>query len=225
MSTLNPYKVKIKLYGMLSNILGDSIVERITLNYYSKYVSNTGILFIHIPKNGGTSICRTLYGRRIGHFTYSEWEKYHMRITKSVSSFTIVRHPISRLQSAYRFLMYGSNMGAVLNQDLYRKDIRFRSFDAFVNEWLCDQDMRKVNGIFRPQYLYVSKDNNILVNRVFKIEESFEIESYLSSKLNHRISLNHHNKSRKVEDFISSTSTQAVIQKLYRSDFELFNYS
>lgn len=225
---MNVFDLKIKLYNNLEGILGKDLIKRASLNYYSLFVKKRGVLFIHIPKSAGTTICSELYGRRIGHYRYLDWVDLSSGdFMENVKTFTVVRNPVARLESAYRFVINGSKMGSVKNRESYLEDDRFRSFDAFVQEWLVNQDLNTCDVIFRPQSFFVcDNENKILVDEIFKIEKPEEVEKYLSRILNREVKLHKLNATSNYEykNVDCSEKTLELINRLYVKDFELFKY-
>lgn len=224
---VNRYQLKIEIKSFFDYFVGKNIVDCLFLTYYLSFVNKQGLYFFHIPKSAGTSICQALYGRRIGHYTYNQ--VLSLKGDKALSdlkTFTVVRHPLNRLYSAYKFTYYGSDRGAVKNQEIYQNDERFRSFDAFVQEWLVYQGLNHVDLIFRPQWQFVcDSDGLILVDHVFSIENPAQIEAFLSNRLDKSIKLPALNRSTKPigEDEVAD-KTRKVVEKLYAEDYQIFGY-
>jgi hypothetical protein len=62
-------------------------------------IQESGVLFIHVPKNAGTSVCDRLYGEQIKHETV----RYYAMVAPDLldlPSFAIVRDPVARFLSA-----------------------------------------------------------------------------------------------------------------------------
>jgi len=74
------------------------------------------ILFVHIPKNAGTSISHALYGKEIGHHPISWYRERFPHTMTQLPSFAIIRDPVTRFLSAFLFLKNGG-----MNED----DARF----------------------------------------------------------------------------------------------------
>jgi hypothetical protein len=70
-------------------------------------VNAAGVLFVHVPKNGGTSIANTLYGQEIHHRPAWEMWLFHPGLYRRWLSFGIVRDPVDRFLSAYDYLSRG----------------------------------------------------------------------------------------------------------------------
>ena len=59
-------------------------------------------MFIHIPKNAGTTICTHLNVTDPGHFTYAQLERFGLLENKELI-FTVLRDPVSRIVSVYNY--------------------------------------------------------------------------------------------------------------------------
>jgi hypothetical protein len=71
-------------------------------------VKQSGIIFIHIPKTAGTSICKALYGTgTIGHLRIKEWQFSFPQTWRKLRVVSVVRDPLDRFLSAFYFLKKG----------------------------------------------------------------------------------------------------------------------
>lgn len=183
-----------------------------------------GVLFIHVPKAAGVSVNRTLYGRPLGHFKATEIRRICPVTFKKLLTFGVVRHPVNRLYSAYHFARLGgtSEMG-IKNKEIYRSN-SFNSFDKFVCEWLSKQDINAIDGVFRPQYLYLCDGDEIIVDKVVKLEDIDQGMREISGMLGRSIVLGHHNKSQSSQFVIESAETISIIEHIYQKDFSIFSY-
>lgn len=182
------------------------------------------VIFIHVPKAAGYSVNVALYGRALGHFYAKDIRKLCPKSFESMFTFGVVRHPVDRLYSAYRFAKSGGTavMG-MKTPELYKIDA-FSSFERFVHEWLVEQDLAEIDGVFRPQHLYLCDGDEVLVDDVFKLEKINLLEKKLSVVLDRNIILEHHNRSKMgATEFISDASLK-IIEGLYKKDFEIFDY-
>jgi hypothetical protein len=187
---------------------------------------NNKCIFIHVPKAAGVSVSRAIYGRTLGHFYAQDIKKVCPKTFHSLHVFGVVRHPVDRLFSAYCFAKKGgTGVMGMKNPAYYINHPSFESFDKFVAEWLVNQDLKKIDGVFRPQYLYLyDEDENLLVDSIYKLEGIESGMAELSNKINRDIVLEHHNKSE-VEALSISEDLMDTIFKLYKKDFELLSYS
>jgi hypothetical protein len=74
---------------------------------FPREIRDAGHLFIHVPKAAGTSFSLALYGRSFGHQTLAEWQTNYPRSTAGMPTIAIVRDPVDRFLSAFRYLKKG----------------------------------------------------------------------------------------------------------------------
>lgn len=205
--------------------LPDSVRVPLDLLRRCPHWKAAGAIFIHVPKAAGVSVSRALYGRPLGHFRAMDIRRICPVTFDDLLTFGVVRHPVDRLYSAYRFARTGGTgeMG-MDNPGLYRSDC-FASFDKFVCEWLPEQDISKIDGVFRPQHLYLCDGDAVMVDQVIKLEQIEQGMLELSALLGKKIVLGHHNKSQASPFVVKSADTLSIIECLYQKDFEIFSYS
>jgi hypothetical protein len=185
-----------------------------------------GVLFIHVPKAAGVSVNQAIYGRPLGHFYAKDIKRICPKIFINTFSFSVVRNPVNRLYSAYSFSRQGgTSVMGMSNPDFYINNPDFTSFEKFVTNWLKKQDLSKIDGIFRPQYLYLFDDSkNLLVDKFYKLEGVERNFDEISEKIGKPFILDHHNKSDRKNIEISD-ELRATIYEIYKQDFELLDYS
>jgi len=184
------------------------------------------VLFIHVPKAAGVSVNQAIYGRALGHFYAKDIKRICPKIFINIFSFSVVRHPIDRLYSAYTFSKQGgTGFMSMSNPNFYINSPDFISFESFVTNWLKKQDLSKIDGVFRPQYLYLFDDSkNLLVDKFYKLERIEQYFDEISEKIGKPFILDHHNKSNRKNIEISN-ELKATIYEIYKQDFELLGYS
>lgn len=114
----------------------------------------TGVLFVHVPKTGGTSVARALYGGAgVGHRTVREVRAELGPRFDGLSTFAVVRDPVDRLASAFRYLKAGgSNRLDAAFAERVLRDVP--TLEAFVVGWLTPRTSR-AQVHFRPQADFV----------------------------------------------------------------------
>lgn len=124
--------------------------------------AKTGIMFVHIPKNAGTSISLRVYGRSIGHYTWRQAFRIAPTSYLSWVKFCVVRDPVDRFVSAYDFLARGGmnggdrETGAMLQR-------RFGDAEKLALA-LGDREVRRqILGLmhFRPQHEFICDDQGV----------------------------------------------------------------
>ena len=114
------------------------------------------VLFVHIPKTGGTSIERSdlFYDKRnpekrkpAGH---TPIRRYHQRVpeSKNYTSFAIVRNPCERFLSAFYYMSLGGQHSG--DKAWVRENIG----DMTVEEWV-QRGIRDTAAHFKPMWHYV----------------------------------------------------------------------
>tara|TARA_Y100000389_G_scaffold37455_2_gene31799 strand:- start:1549 stop:2151 length:603 start_codon:yes stop_codon:yes gene_type:complete len=190
------------------------------------------ILFVHIPKTGGTTIeiqmgarpanmtswnIQAGYGwpnnKAIQHYTCKEYQIYKPDIYKEYWKFSIVRHPFNRFIS-------DMNMNPVLkNKDI---DIAISFVENIVINKLYNDNLYYDH--FKPQTDFIyDEENNLLVDKLFRYEEFNTISK--NTHL-HFINTNIKIHSNYPKKFIHLNKIQQQrIFRLYQRDFELLQYN
>ncbi|MCB9411265.1 MAG: sulfotransferase family 2 domain-containing protein [Actinobacteria bacterium] len=180
-----------------------------------------GVVFVHIPKNAGVSISRALYGRPLGHFSAREIQCRDPLLLDRTYSFAVLRDPLERAISAYRFATAGATEEmAVANPERYRSP-EFADFDRFVCTWLVNQDLDDADGIFQSQASYVEVDGRVAVAGLFNLADLTPLLKMLRQRVDPGLMLEHRNVTAKQAHIAASEESRAAIAHLYRRDYEL----
>ncbi|MCV3488049.1 sulfotransferase family protein, partial [Campylobacter lari] len=187
-------------------------------------------IFIHVPKVAGSSIERVIYQTDrwlIGHVKASDYVKFDRNKFDSYFSFGFVRNPYDRVVSAYHYLKDG---GGTLGDKKWAAEniYKYSSFEEFVLKLENAEIQNKIlNWIhFVPQYKYLcDNEKNILVNFIGKFEKLEEDFKKILDILNRKDNLVHVNKSKHCNyKNYYNIKTYEVIRKIYKNDFEIFDY-
>lgn len=153
-----------------------------------------GFTFVHVPKSAGTSVTAVLsrlcsvldieiggspfgeeiqnaYLKRYGLNKHATAREIRSVLGEGVwlkmTSFGVVRHPVDRLSSAYRFLRKWDGPGNKLREQLNE----FASFSDFVASdlWV---EQEGPDRMFRPQAFWLADPTrgDLLVDRVCRVE-------------------------------------------------------
>jgi hypothetical protein len=189
-----------------------------------------GAIFVHIPKNGGTSVNHALYGRFMGHSTAADIQRWAPKTFRKLPSVALSRNPWDRCLSAYRFARAGqgndglSDVGMTPNPVYQSK--AFKSFERFVLEWLPNVDLLKEDHVFHPQLRFITKADATIVTHVGKIEEMASFENYVSELLGkpvHFGHVNHTSKGGKYQEHFSKKMAETIAE-IYAADINKFDY-
>src|ERR1700744_4914043 len=85
--------------SLIANILGQLL--------FPASVRAGAPVFVHIARNGGTSISSALYGETIGHFTVEFFHKIATAANINITTFAVLRDPVDRCVSAFNFISAG----------------------------------------------------------------------------------------------------------------------
>ena len=198
------------------------------------------LIFVHIPKTGGTSISFGIDGwqtndkdRKICvHSTIRYYQHY---LDLGYKSFTVVRHPYDRFISSYNFALSTNNFwhneknkhinyhtckNNTLTDFLYILKNSINSETGFFN---------KGSNLFHSSWLtqsfYVTLNNQINVDFVLKFENLSNDYEIIAKHFNLPIKLPHLNQCLDVKNNIKLNKEQKqILYDIYHKDFSTFGY-
>ena len=183
-------------------------------------------VFVHIPKNAGTSIKRTLFGQtRITHRLAMDYLPDEPGAYSEYFTFAFSRNPYDRVVSAYHYLIQGGKNDAdKLFGEKYLKE--YADFSDFVQRGLGQPDVMKY-WHFMPQYLFVVDfDGQKIVDFIGRFENIAEDFQYISERIGTCEKLPLLNESSRTDYRLFYTPELAdKVWSVYQKDFELFGYS
>lgn len=203
---------------------------RYNVNIYRRYKfwDKQKCIFIHVPKAAGTSINSTLYGRTLGHYSALEIKSRFPNLFQRSFTFSFVRNPWSRCLSAYNFARAGkTNTMAIKNPDFYQRE-EFRSFKHFVMEWLPNQNLKKIDFVFRPQAIFICDENdNVMLDFVGHLESLERDIKYVEKALGRSLPVKKLNSVGASKSYMEAYDDEMaqVVGSLYAMDIAKFNYS
>lgn len=224
---MSTYSLKIKTMNGLRQVFGDQFVMAQYKKRSVRRYLKAGIVFIHIPKSAGTSVCDSLYGSRVGHFTLDEMKQaseYPGLV--GLPRFSIVRDPAKRLYSSYEYAKNGGGSDGSISPDPAYESPQFKSFSTFLSEWLRYQELHKLDRIFWPQASFLSTENSSM-DFVGKVEEMDLTEKWLQENYCADVKIPHLNRSQgtSVASPHLGTNDMQIIRDVYEPDYSRFNYS
>jgi len=126
-------------------------------------------LFIHIPKTGGTSICKVLYSKNLPHYTARFWSEVYGKAIDGIPSFSVLRHPAERLVSAYKMIRAGGTDMMAYSYYWRRRMSRVESFEGLLDH--ISEHMSRPGGLsadLAPQSDFIlDRNGRVTVDRLF----------------------------------------------------------
>ena len=200
------------------------------------YYKEKNILFIHIPKTGGTVIERRLkktnketlfsgstnklldypYNKiSLQHQFYSTISKFRNKLNvnfDNIKIFTVVRNPYDRIISdLFWYKLIKKNFSA---EEVY---------NIIKNKYLYNNNLDNHNV---PQYKFITDDNaNLIQNiKIFNSETLNEDNDELNNFLGLNINIKRENINKNYDRYLNKNSI-SLINDFYKKDFELLNYN
>jgi hypothetical protein len=127
------------------------------------------LLFVHVPKNGGTSVASALYGSMTGHMTALFHQAVDPAFFAGASPFATLRDPVDRFISAYWFIVRGGGSEVKLGGWFARSCRDIASIDDLLAHVETNiGDIYSIDHVLRPQVWYLSDaKGRLIVDRLF----------------------------------------------------------
>lgn len=184
-------------------------------------------IFVHIPKAAGISVNKALFGTYGGsHLKLKDYQLiFSKREFDEYYKFTFVRNPWDRLVSTYFFLKNGGFHEK--DKVWFDKNLsQFETFEDFVLNWLDKDNIYKWIH-FIPQYEFITVNDKVLVDDIFKLEHISDGMHTISKTLNISVELKHENQNRnrdsKYRDYYTP-EMKDIVNLVYKKDIELLDY-
>lgn len=188
------------------------------------------IIFIHIPKTGGSSIDKTfgmygnnntidkniLFGNDIQHYTIMDLLNNRLISTeeyKEYFKFAFVRNPWDKMVSEYFYRKRWDNIV---------KKMKFKDFITFFLKFENDSGSH-----FRNQYEFISnKNDEIMVDYIGKYENLQNEINYICELIGAPpMALPMINNTRHLHySYYYTKSTKNIVKERYKDDIKKFNY-
>lgn len=205
----------------------------------SIYIPSKKLVFIHVPKTGGTSIEKWLTKYAGGRYVGEKHDDiFTARDNKKLISeyFTVTRNPYARAVSWYNFRIKRHKEMVAEGKPMTAKDknltheIAFKHYGDDFEEWLKRIDFNLPRG-YNLDYALVRKQVDLLdmnedpkfILRTESLNEDFKtIQNYL----NVHKPLLHLNRTKKVDwkTYYKSDFSKEFVYKHWKEDFEYFGY-
>lgn len=181
-------------------------------------IRKAGALFIHVPKNGGTSVCEMLYGTVMMHETMRYYRHVAPDLCRDVPSFAIWRDPVERFVSAWAFARRGGTARVQIHPSfnaLYRS---FNTLDDALDHVEGSRSPYQIDHIFRQQSWYVcDREGRLVVDRLLSMSSITHLPALVPALSG--LTIPHLNGNR--HETQVTTNQIRRIRKIYRADMEL----
>ncbi len=187
------------------------------------------LIFIHIPKNAGTSITNTLNMLDAGHHTPEYYIKNYPNEWKNYKKFAVVRNPWDRVVSNYEYAkLEESYWHSSKNNKPYGKHVDYsllqnKTFVDCVGILISNRSNLRHQG-WRNQSTYL-KLNNSFIDDIETVK--FEnLQEELKNKINIDINIPTINSSNHnhYSSYYTDGSLSNGIRQVYIEDVERFKY-
>ena len=199
-----------------------ALIRRLFGHKVAEDVRRHPLLFIHIPKNGGTSIKRALYASDPGHATVRFYDMVAPELLRGATSFALLREPADRFLSGFDFLMNGGGSDVSILPSVMRRLSGIASIDDFLDyleaiagDWL------KVDTFARPQWWYVAdRHGRIRIDRLWLLgEQNSAVAEFLAGW--GVPGMPHANRTARASHVLSKQQ-KARLERIYAADVALY---
>lgn len=187
------------------------------------------IIFIHIPKNAGTSIIKSkdLEFSSVQHQTYKFYQKQYPNQWKNFLKAAIVRNPWDRFVSCYNYALmeksyWHSKEGpSIFGQHEDYKTLNKLNFKETV-ELFYKKKVKLTHPCWKPQHYWICDGEKIVIDKAFKFEQIEKSISF-NSIFGKIEKLNSSNNKINYKQYYDN-ETKEMINEIYKKDIEIFNY-
>jgi hypothetical protein len=186
-------------------------------------VRASGALFIHIPKNAGTSVAHALYGTDVYHRSMRLCLWAVPDFTARAYKFALLRNPVERFLSSFDFMMEGRGEMIPVHEGSLRRISGVRTIDAFLDYLeTARSNWVNIDNAARPQNWYiVDRSGRIAVDELFTLEAIGEVQQVVRRFGGGKIP--HINRTRRSTQSLSAAQL-ARLRRIYEADFALYAF-
>ena len=173
-------------------------------------------LFIHIPKNGGTSVQKEMTTLSFGH---DRWRDVPRDIRYIHQSFAVIRNPWARMVSRYVMGIPTSNTND--------HGTTWNTFEEFLETRYVWTDKQWYDPIrsWNTQYDYVCDENNIVRCDILRLEFiDDELSPYLNLNTPYIVRENGGDYTRNYQDYYNNEQTIQIVADWYEQDIDYWGF-
>lgn len=186
----------------------------------NKYDDSRKFIFVHIPKNGGSSLERML---NLGGGIFSIKDFSTVINIDDYYKFTIVRNPFDKMVSAFTYLRSGKQP---VDKPYFDIIIKYKDVNDFLKNYLSiDNNLFKI-AHFTPQNLWLKINGVNKMDYVGRLEDYNNSVKTIFTNINVNINnITHTNKSNRgdYKGYFNDESIE-IMNRLYKDDLNEFGY-
>ena len=183
------------------------------------------LIFVHIPKNAGTSIEKCCDMNDTGHKNWKYYFSNYLSEWNEFTSFAVIRDPIDRFISCYRYARmkksYWHN-ATEPDEAIYGMHPEYKICSRLDINSFCSKlfkgSVKVKHPGWSPQYLWIMDDGEIKINRLVSygnIDKELEIFGIYN--------LPKKNFSEGSKEVNLSDENKKLIKKFYSQDYKLYD--
>ena len=172
-------------------------------------------LFIHIPKNGGTSVQKEMTVLSFGH---GRWRDVPRDIRYIYQSFAVIRNPWARMVSRY--------VMGIPTSDTNDHGTTWNTFEEFLETRYIWTDKQWNDPIrsWNTQYDYVCDESGIVRCDILRLEYiDYELVSYLQLNTPYIVRENVGEYTRNYQDYYNKQTIQ-IVADWYEQDIDYWGF-
>jgi hypothetical protein len=190
------------------------------------------IIFIHIPKNAGTSISalKELNFGNVEHKSFRQYRRLHPIEWEEYTKISIVRNPWDRFVSCYEYARmlnsyWHSNDGqkSIFGPHPDHKTVKNICFEEFTRKFFTGE-LRVNHQCWVPQSSWIcNKNNETMVDKLFRLENLNNNEEF--KNIFGEIEKINQSKRLEYKEYYTSQQSIEIVGEAYKEDVKNFNYS
>ncbi|MEO4045289.1 sulfotransferase family 2 domain-containing protein [Hoeflea sp. CAU 1731] len=195
---------------------------------YSKEEIANEIIFVHIPKTGGNSIAKAIFGTGgRGHYSLAQYYRSNPTLFRRSFKFGITRNPWDRIVSSFHYLKQGGMTKSDKEfGDTFLANLNFGSFIVKLsddNEYLT-KVLRWIH--FRPQIDFVQINNQTTMDYLGKLESIDEALNAISEIVKRNVVIKKFNASNHEDyrKYYKESQLVDIVENIYKRDVQQFGY-
>ena len=195
-----------------------------TINHEKK------LIFIHIPKTAGTSIYKSLGVKNIsyqnkflGHKRIENYKEQYKKYWDAYLKFTVVRNPIDRFISAYKYNKMKESFWHSINSEKLPKNEHYEicnslSINEYVSYLFKNSRNHKLHTL--PQMWFIeNKHKKIEVDYIVKYENLNEDLKKIGVNLTEKLNVSTIND---VNSILLTRKSKELLYRMYEVDYNFF---